>query len=501
MFKMLTPGKKKTKKATNGPEGTNMVKPLPAGSNHADDEYREKIKEESAKMYTKADLLSVIPELQSMPNGSMEEKTLLMIKKLRLCCVIFEFSEAEDVGASTDELAKESKRKHLLDLIDYVMSTQKWFCEEIVPCALDMISRNLFRCLPPSPYEDYDPEEDEPSLDPSWPHIQLVYEFLLRFVVSSQAELKMLRKYMKKNNRQFLLNIIHLFHSEDPREREYLKTILHRIYGKFMAFRSYIRKQINYVFYVLIFSDKRHSGVSELLEILGSIINGFALPLKKEHLRFLRTVLIPLHKVPSFSQYSQQLAYCVTQFIDKDPNLGSTVIQGLLRFWPRQSANKEQLFLSELEEVLETSTGTEVTKVLHPLFSQVARCVESPHFQVSERALFLWNNETIAQYTNEHREQVLPIIFPSLNVITNKHWNSTVHSLACNIVRQFMEMDIGLWDKMAKEHEEINKKMEKKVLDRKSNWDTLRQSAEVKRRRLEARPTLTELNRQEAKIK
>eukprot|EP00495_Collosphaeridae_sp_1-RS-2012_P008081 TRINITY_DN7950_c0_g1_i1.p2 TRINITY_DN7950_c0_g1~~TRINITY_DN7950_c0_g1_i1.p2 ORF type:complete len:77 (-),score=10.28 TRINITY_DN7950_c0_g1_i1:81-311(-) len=65
----------------------------------------------------------------------------------------------------------------------------------------------------------------------------------------------------------------------------------------------------------------------------------------------------------------------------------------------------------------------------------------------------------------------------------------------------FMEMDIGLWDKMAKEYEEINKKMEKKVLDRKSNWDTLRQSAEVKRRRLEARPTQKELSRQEAKIK
>merc|ERR1719397_1211525 len=363
-------------------------------------------------MYTKADLLSVIPELQSMSNASMEEKTLLMIKKLRLCCVIFEFSEAEDVGPSTDELAKESKRKHLLDLIDYVMSTQKWFCEEIVPCALDMISRNLFRCLPPSPYEDYDPEEDEPSLDPSWPHIQLVYEFLLRFVVSSQAELKMLRKYIKKNNKQFLINIIYLFKSEDPREREYLKTILHRIYGKFMAFRSLIRKQINFVFYVLIFAESKHSGVSELLEILGSIINGFALPLKTEHVRFLKTVLIPLHKVRSFSQFSQQLAYCVTQFINKDHSLASAVIEGLLKFWPRQSANKEQLFLNELEEVLEASTGAEVTKMLIPLFTQVAVCVSSPHFQVAERALFLWNNDAVAQFTNEHRVQVLPILYP-----------------------------------------------------------------------------------------
>lgn len=32
-----------------------------------------------------------------------------------------------------------------------------------------------------------------------------------------------------------------------------------------------------------IFETERHNGVAELLEILGSIINGFALPLKEEH--------------------------------------------------------------------------------------------------------------------------------------------------------------------------------------------------------------------------
>merc|ERR1719403_769799 len=287
-----------------------------------------------------------------------------MIKKLRLCCVVFDFLDENvvEVAVDSDMHAKEAKRQQLLDLIDYVTTGRKWFCEEIVMPTFEMVSINLFRSLPPSPYSDWDPEEDDPALDPQWPHLQLVYEFLLRFVVSSQAEVKLLRKYIKKNNKQFLINIIYLFKSEDPREREYLKTILHRIYGKFMAFRSLIRKQINFVFYVLIFADSKHSGVSELLEILGSIINGFALPLKQEHVKFLKTVLIPLHKVRTFSQFSQQLAYCVTQFIDKDPSLASAVIEGLLKFWPRQSANKEQLFLNELEEVLEASTGTEVTK-------------------------------------------------------------------------------------------------------------------------------------------
>ena len=50
------------------------------------------------------------------------------------------------------------------------------------------------------------------------------------------------------------------------------------------------RKQINNIFYNFIYETERHNGVAELLEILGSIINGFALPLKEEHKIFLLKV-------------------------------------------------------------------------------------------------------------------------------------------------------------------------------------------------------------------
>ncbi len=114
----------------------------------------------------------------------------------------------------------------------------------------------------------------------AWPAAQIVYEFLLRYVVSNDTDAKVAKKYI---DQQFVLKLLELFDSEDPRERDYLKTILHRIYGKFMVHRPFIRKAINNVFYRFIFETERHNGVAELLEILGSIINGFALPLKEEH--------------------------------------------------------------------------------------------------------------------------------------------------------------------------------------------------------------------------
>lgn len=35
------------------------------------------------------------------------------------------------------------------------------------------ISANLFRTLPPSENPDFDPEEDDPTLEASWPHLQV----------------------------------------------------------------------------------------------------------------------------------------------------------------------------------------------------------------------------------------------------------------------------------------------------------------------------------------
>lgn len=47
---------------------------------------------------------------------------------------------------------------------------------------------------------------------------------------------------------RLLSQLLELFDSEDPRERDFLKTILHRIYGKFLGLRAFIRKQINNIF-------------------------------------------------------------------------------------------------------------------------------------------------------------------------------------------------------------------------------------------------------------
>ena len=109
-----------------------------------------------------------------------------------------------------------------------------------------------------------------------------------------------------------------------------------------------------------IYETEHHNGVAELLEILGSIINGFALPLKEEHKVFLLKVLMPLHKVKSLSVYHPQLAYCVVQFLEKDPSLTEPVVLSLLKFWPKVHSPKEVL-LNHILLIISCTVYTNIT--------------------------------------------------------------------------------------------------------------------------------------------
>jgi len=412
-----------------------------------------------------------LPTFKEVPNS---ERANLFVRKMRLCSIICDFND----GAGNDR-DKEIKRQTLLELVDYVNSAKQPFVEAIMPEVVTMVSANIFRPLPTRSRDTpFDPEEDEPILEAAWPHLHIVYEFFLRFVVSGSTEAKVARKYIDTN---LITRFLELFDSEDPRERDYLKTILHRIYGKFMPHRAFIRKAISNVFYRFIYETERHNGIAELLEILGSIINGFALPLKDEHKQFLSRALIPLHK-PSGSciqQYHQQLSYCITQYLEKDPKLADVILRGLVKYWPHTNSQKEVMFLNELEELLELAQSAEFAKVAEPLFRLIARCINSPHFQVAERALFLWNNEYIVSLIAKSREVILPVLYPALEANTTKHWNSTVHGLTFNVQKLFMDMDARLWEDCTKRHKENVDRAAASQQARKQKWEQLERSVGV----------------------
>ena len=118
-----------------------------------------------------------------VPSSEQEE---LFIRKLRQCCVGFDFMDPV-----ADLKGKEIKRATLNEVVDYITAGRGVLTEAVYPEIIRMVRRplasnvrnsssiffypqiacNLFRTLPPSDNPDFDPEEDDPTLESSWPHL------------------------------------------------------------------------------------------------------------------------------------------------------------------------------------------------------------------------------------------------------------------------------------------------------------------------------------------
>lgn len=403
----------------------------------------------------------------SSSNSEYEE----ILSAISFCTLVFSFTENE---CPTQQ---ELKRHKLLQLLSFVKSNKNSVPVQVLSSLISMISANLFRPLPPpsNPFITADfPDDEDPmsAFSPVWPHLQLVYDILIRLVINNDP--KVLREYI---DNQFVINLLALFQSEDPRERDSLKNVYHRIYSRFTFYRAFMRKSMNDVFLHYVFETERHSGIRELLEIWGSIINGFTVPLKEEHKLFLMRVLIPFHKTKGMQAYHRQLAYCVSQFVQKEPVLGGIVVRGILRYWPVTNCQKEVLLIGELEELVENIDPDQYRKLALPLCNQITRCLNSWNSQVAERALYVWNNEQFVKMISVAMEEVFPVVVEGMEKNLKWHWSKSVRQLTENVKVMLEEMDPILYSKCLQEIELRESKAHQAEIKRKENWDRIEMAA------------------------
>ena len=143
--------------------------------------------------------LEKLPGFHEVPPNRRQD---LFMQKIEQCNIIFDFNDA-----SGDMKPKEIKRLALHELLDYVANNRQVITEAMYPKVVDMFSKNLFRPIPPpvNPQGDaFDPEEDEPVLEVAWPHIQVVYEFFLRFIESQDFNTNVAKAYI---DHQFVLQV------------------------------------------------------------------------------------------------------------------------------------------------------------------------------------------------------------------------------------------------------------------------------------------------------
>jgi serine/threonine-protein phosphatase 2A regulatory subunit B' len=410
--------------------------------------------------------LETLPKFKDVPQIHRIE---LFKAKLKACWIICNFKDDK-----ADVAPKERKKNTLLELVDYLNADSSVFWADVLKTLMITVNANLFRTLgcgsPQQKSPTLDPDEDEPNLEEAWPHYQIVYELLLRFIMNHEMDPSEIREALTDT---FILKILELFNSEDPRERDYLKTLLHRIYGRFMPIREFIRESIMNFFLKIAFEYEENNGISELLEMLCSIINGFNAPLKDMHIFFLEKALLPLHKVSNLSVFHTQLQNWIVQYLEKDISLSNKIISYLLKIWPITNAAKEVLFLTELEEIFEMAQGQNLSNIHEELFKRFSNCVVSNHFQVAERILFLINNDQVQRMITENKQLIFEILMKGLLKSSKSHWNQTVQNMTMNVMKSLMEIDSDLFEKLSNKISKENEEMERKNALVTSQWKLL----------------------------
>jgi len=316
---------------------------------------------------------------------------------------------------------------------------------------LQMIEKNIFRPLPNVKKSNLGMAETgveaDEEMDPAWPHLQGIYEFFLQLVIHESIEVRSLKVYVTP---QFVQDFLELFDSEESVERDYLKNILHKLYAKLVPRRKMIRKAINECFFSLIHETHKFNGAAELLDILASIISGFAVPLRDEHVIFFKNVIIPLHKVQTCSQFYEQLLRCSMLFLTKDRTLAIPLLEGLLRYWPFANCVKETLFLTELQEVLEVCEVERVEPLIPKLFKRIVKCIGGIHLQVADRAMCFFENDYFLNILKTYKGETFPMLVPVIVDLAENHWHKILQESLIALKTILKEIDPYAFDESVK---------------------------------------------------
>ena len=294
-----------------------------------------------------------------------------------------------------------------------------------IESVMDMIEKNIFRPLPSLTnmavcVSETGVEEEEQTFDPSWLHLHGIYELLLQLILSEHCDSKIFKPFITPD---FMSEFLQLFDSNVSEEREVLKNILHKLYAKLVPRRKMIRKAITDLFHLLIHEIHKFNGTNELLDIMASIISGFAVPLREEHVIFFKNIIIPLYKVQTASLYIENLMKCTSLFLMKDNSLTIPLLEGLLRYWPFANGAKELAFLAELIEVFDYSDVDKLERLIGKLFRRIARCISGNHLQVADRAMCLFENDHMIQIIQHYKKITYGILVPAILYILENHWN------------------------------------------------------------------------------
>lgn len=392
---------------------------------------------------------------------SPEESKGILISKLKQCTLRVADYITDDMTQAQIDNMRNIKLQTLFDIHMFIKNNSQMFDKDVTHEIIKLFKGNCFR-MSTRYRSDFDIIFDDDSSgkneNPDWILLEPIYDLFLRMIISQQFDSKMQMETLALHT---IVQTVELIRSPDQRERNFVKNIIHRLYAKFVPLRAFLRSEISSELSRHI-CDKAENdyapyGIAELLEICGSIIGGFTVPINPEHISFLKRVLLPLHSLPnsSLQNFVPQLCICLKNFIIKTRSLAEPIIAGIIERYPRTSSKKEIIILCELDDILSIIKPSDIGGVWNDVVRIFCSAAASQNFLVAERGLFEIDSDITVHAIEEEREaynskqKITQMILKYLTIatgtcvlsdnsgtITCSAWNDSIVALATDVTKR-----------------------------------------------------------------
>ena len=342
--------------------------------------------------------------LENLSNSEFQQK-------IELIKITYDF-----INLNKDEYLKED-RKNAINILIQILSNKKYYSRLIIPnlsFIIEMIEENIFN-------NNNNKNRNEKEIQEYLDSINNIYDILYILINNKKCKAQILKEYIKFD---FLNKFVNLFKSDIYNERENLKIILHQLYSKLTSKRRLIRGIITNYLNFNIISLNQINGAAELLEVMASIILGYTIPLKDEHINFFKNTIIPLYQMEKCNCFFNNLNRCSMLFLEKDSSLSIILLEKIMEFFSFQSYKIKILFLNEIENILDFCEIEKINLLVEKLFKIIVGCFSEYNITLKEKALSFFENEIFVCIIKRYINISFAIIFPKIYYFRNNPWDN-----------------------------------------------------------------------------
>jgi serine/threonine-protein phosphatase 2A regulatory subunit B' len=360
----------------------------------------------------------------------------LLVKKLKLCCLLPDFSDPD-----ADLAAKNGKAIILKDLVGVfgVERALNALSQEVIDNFHEMMDINIFRAIPPTPkkylFADFEPF----MVDIAWPHLLLVYALLLKHFAISPRDPHYSLAYETK--------MIHMFAAPDANERD---TIINFFY-QYVAVHPDREKQIWIECSNMLLGyrqgDFEPYCVSPILIFLRERLKEPNCDEALSQSIFENSVIPLLSALHFSSSYDKRVDFSVVM-MQKNPANATLLVKELMSRWPDVRPMKLILFCQFMNTVLEYVTEEDFQTLCKPLFTLYAQVARHLSSKVVEASFRIWSNVKIIPKILDNARTIYPIMHPAISATMKDHWKSSTQQHALNTLRAMHDIDPFIFDEL-----------------------------------------------------